>query len=180
MEKGISLPVLTEAQKNTGPALARAPTKIETLAKNEPAIRRVVRASARLADLITDKDVKDSMRVVREAKGANQKHYDNATKDFVEYPDHKTRLAAVTLERAYDEGTPVNRIAAVIHHHQSAEEVIDRFRESPEMMQALKAFSGMGLQLEMDGQVLDGCVQETGSENESVAPIAASDDPAVS
>jgi hypothetical protein len=37
------------------------------------------------------------------------RHLDSATKQLIEVPDHKTRLAAITLELAYTEGRPVER-----------------------------------------------------------------------
>ena len=49
------------------------------------------------------------MRVLREAKVATHRIFDPATKQLIEVPDHKTRLAAITLELAYTEGRPVER-----------------------------------------------------------------------
>lgn len=49
------------------------------------------------------------MRVLRAAKAATHRIFDSAIKQLIEVPDHKTRLAAITLELAYTEGRPVER-----------------------------------------------------------------------
>jgi hypothetical protein len=53
------------------------------------------------------------VRVLREAKSATHRIFDPATKQLIEVPDHKTRLAAITLELAYTEGRPVERQVSI-------------------------------------------------------------------
>ena len=43
------------------------------------------------------------------SEGCNAPCFRPATKQLIEVPDHKTRLAAVTLELAYTEGRPIER-----------------------------------------------------------------------
>ena len=47
--------------------------------------------------------------MLRDAKHATHRIFDPATRQLIEVPDHKTRLAAITLELAYTEGRPVER-----------------------------------------------------------------------
>jgi hypothetical protein len=109
-------------------------------------------------------------RELREAKNACTRSYDLETKEFTEYPDHKTRLAAATLSRAYDEGTPVQRQVIVAKTFRSAEETVSKLRQSPELIQALKSLTEAGVELEVDGQVIDieADVQKSGSETKAL------------
>src|SRR5215472_3259864 len=54
-------------------------------------------------------DVEEDLRVLRDAKNATHRIFNTQTKKLEEVPDHKTRLAATTLSRAYHEGKPVER-----------------------------------------------------------------------
>src|SRR5215467_13021665 len=58
---------------------------------------------------MTDKDIEADLKVLRDAKKACHHVYDTKKKRLVKVPDHKTRLAATTLSRAYHEGRPVER-----------------------------------------------------------------------
>lgn len=59
---------------------------------------------------MTGEDVEEDLRVLREAKKATHHVYDTTKKKLVKVPDHKTRLAATTLSRAYHEGRPVEKV----------------------------------------------------------------------
>lgn len=149
---------------------SRAPARIarKMLIPDEPAVRKVVRKAATLAELMTDQDREDDLRVLREAKTACTRSYDLEKKAFTEYPDHKTRLAAMALSRAYDEGTPVQRQVVVAKTFTSADEIIAQVKQSPELMRVIKAMNGAGIDVTAAGQIIeiDTDVQERGSESE--------------
>jgi hypothetical protein len=136
-------------------AVAHAEKKLQKVIKEEPAVRKVVRASARLADFITQEDREENARVIREAANATMRIYSKEKKDLVEVPDHKTRLAAATLRLAYDEGTPVKRSVTIASDFHSADEVVRAIQSSPEASRALAALSGLGLTLEADGEIIN-------------------------
>jgi hypothetical protein len=117
--------------------------KLEKLRREEPAIRPVVRAVRRLADCITEDSADVNARVLAEAKQATHRYFDPGSKTMIEVPDHKTRLAAVTLELAYVEGTPVKREISLTGTFESAEAVLERLRQSPE---AMRMFGNLGVQ----------------------------------
>ena len=75
-------------------------------------VAKVYKKAAQIADLMTGKDVEDDLRVLRQAKKATHHVYDTKKKKLVKVPDHKTRLAATTLSRAYHEGKPIERSIA--------------------------------------------------------------------
>ena len=133
----------------------RAERKLAQTIIKEPAIRKVVKASARLADFITPEDRAENARVIREAKRATHRVYSKEKKDLIEVPDHKTRLAATTLELAYDEGTPVKRSISITSDFRSADEIVQAIQSSPEAARALVALSGLGLTLEAGGEVIN-------------------------
>lgn len=135
--------------------LAQSEAKLEGVMKLEPAVKRVVRASARLADLITDEDRAENMRVIRDAKKASTRHWDQGEKKWVIIPDNKTQLAATTLQLAYDEGTPVKRSITITSDFRSAEEIVRAINASPEASRAMAALSGLGLSLEAGGEVIN-------------------------
>jgi hypothetical protein len=72
-------------------------------------LAKVVKKAAQIADLMTGEDVEADLKVLRDAKKATHHIYDTKKKKLVKVPDHKTRLAATTLSRAYHEGKPVER-----------------------------------------------------------------------
>ena len=106
--------------------------KAANLKESHNAVRKVVRAAARLADLCTTEDLETDARVIREATTATLKRWDQDSKRLIVEPDHKTRLAATTLRRAYVEGTPVKREIVLTSTFVSAEEIIEQLRQSPE------------------------------------------------
>ena len=146
---------------------ARAEKKLAEIIKQQPAVSKVVKKAACLADLMTDQDRADNMRVLREAKNAIHHVYDNDLERLVEKPDHKMRLAATALSLAYDEGTPVQRQVALTHSFESADVALAKIKSSPELMRAIKTLRSSGLELEAGGEVIDieTAVQKTGSEN---------------
>lgn len=70
-------------------------------------VAKVMKKAAQLSDVLTDSDTEQDLRVLREAKQATHLVFDPVTRTMVERPDHKTRLAATQLSRAYVEGLPV-------------------------------------------------------------------------
>lgn len=146
---------IDESQLAAENGVARAEKKLQRAMKEEPAVRRVVKAAARLADFITPQDREDNARVIREAKQATTRIYSKEKKDLIEVPDHKIRLAATTLELAYDEGTPVKRSVTITSDFRSAEDILEALRQSPEAVRAMRALSGLGISLEADGQTIN-------------------------
>ena len=144
--------------------------KLDEIVKAEPSVRKVVKRAAVLADLCTDEDLETDARVIREACDANHRYFDIATKTWSIIPDHKTRLAATTLRRAYVEGTPVKREVKIIQDFRSTNDVLADIRQSPEGMRTLRALSGLGVDLEIEGEIVSAeDVQEKGCENPPVA-----------
>jgi hypothetical protein len=137
------------------------------------AVRKVVRMAARLADLCTEQDLEDDARVIREATKATHRSFNLETKTMDEIPDHKTRLAATTLRRAYVEGLPDRKVSVVVNDAETAAEVVDRIRNSPEMLAALRTMAAHGLgQVQVgDGEIIDveATILKTGGENPGVA-----------
>ena len=129
--------------------------KLAKAMKEVSAIRKVVRASARLADFISQEDREDCARVIREAKQATMRVYSKEKGDLIVIPDHKTRLAATTLELAYIEGTPVKRSVEIKAEFESADMLIERLRSSPEAMRMIRAYSEKGIPIQHQGQVPD-------------------------
>jgi len=153
--------------KTSGPETSRARKKLEGVIKKEPAVAKVVKAAARLADFITPDDRANNARVIREAKEAIYHHYDKATKSLVSQPDHKTRLAATTLELAYDEGLPVKRSIVLSGSFKSAEEMMGVIQSSPEAEKALKVLSGLGINLEESDEETGPIIEMENRENNS-------------
>jgi hypothetical protein len=149
-----NLPNPPETQKNSGPGqLAREKAtpeefgaKLAELRKKEPSIRPVVRAVRRLADCIKENAADKNAQVIEDAKNATHRVFDPASRTMIEVPDHKTRLAAVTLELAYVEGTPVKREISVTGTFESFETVLDRLKQSPE---ARRMLAGIGMNLDV-------------------------------
>lgn len=136
-----------------GPEVQAGVEKMKNLWRMEPAVRHIMRRSAALADQLTEQDVADDARVIREAANATVMAYDPHLRKHVERPDHKTRLAATTLRRAYHEGLPVKREISIQGTFESGENVIERLKNSPEAMRLL-------------GPVLDGAISPITSDND--------------
>lgn len=137
-------------------AAAAAEEKLARLRREEPALRPVLRTAARLADLIEDSDVETAKTVITEAMKATTRVYNPLTRSFDLLPDHKTRLAAVTLQLAYSEGTPVRREVSVSTNFESFDVVLERMRQSPE---ATRILASMGMKLDPPA-VIEGEISE--------------------
>ena len=72
-------------------------------------LAKVIKKAISISELITEEDQAASLRVLREAKRATHRIFNPVTRQLIEVPDHKTRLAAITLELAYTEGRPTER-----------------------------------------------------------------------
>lgn len=75
-------------------------------------LAKVIKKAISISHLITGEDQAESLWVLRDAKHATHRIFDPTTRQLIEVPDHKTRLAAITLELAYTEGRPVERSIA--------------------------------------------------------------------
>jgi len=103
-------------------------------------VAKLFKKAAQIADLMTGEDVEADLKVLRDAKKACHHVYDTKKKKLVKVPDHKTRLAATTLSRAYHEGKPVER--SVTAH-------VDT-KDWPSMIAALAAESPAFLEAEAE------------------------------
>lgn len=149
--------VVTEKSDNTNapPGENEATEKLFRLQSSEPACRKIVRAAAKIADQLTDDDRRSFARVLRRClRARHQPSWDIEKKKMVSKPDYRTQLAAVTLGLAYTEGPPTQKVA-VAHAQVPTSEMLERYRESPAMLEALRAASGLGAAVEIEGQVID-------------------------
>ncbi|HZR66019.1 MAG TPA: hypothetical protein VFA85_12770 [Terriglobales bacterium] len=119
-----------QAQKS-GSSGSHARKEIRSLAK-------VIKKAKSIAELLTEDDQEENLRVIREAKRATHKVFDVDQKKLVEQPDHKTRLAAVTLDLAYREGTPVARSISATGSLRDMKELLDRTDSSPAYQESLQ------------------------------------------
>ena len=121
-----------KSTKTTGPvARARKEHWPSSLAK-------VIKKAITISELLTERDQAASVRVLREAKAATHRVFDPATKQLIEVPDHKTRLAAITLELAYTEGRPLERQISVSGDVEDFAAMIERFRDSEFLPESLQ------------------------------------------
>ena len=90
------------------------------------------------SQLLTEEDQAANVRVLREAKAATHHVFDPATKRLIQVPDHKTRLAAITLELAYSEGRPVERQISVSGDVEDFAAMLEKARQSPAALEALQ------------------------------------------
>jgi len=95
----------------------------------------VYKKAAQIADLMTGEDVEADLKVLREAKKACHHVYDTEKKKLVKVPDHKTRLAATTLSRAYHEGKPIERKEVLTADLLTFEEKLRRLQQSERFKQ---------------------------------------------
>jgi hypothetical protein len=93
-------------------------------------LAKVIKKAMSISELLTERDQAASVRVLREAKAATHRIFDPATKQLIEVPDHKTRLAAVTLELAYTEGRPIERQMSVSGKFEDLLELQERVAQS--------------------------------------------------
>ena len=88
---------------------------------------------------MTGEDVEADLKVLRQAKKAYHHVYDTKTKQLKKVPDHKTRLAATTLSRAYHEGKPVERSISANVHFESIEELQAKLNQSPAFLEHISS-----------------------------------------
>lgn len=94
-------------------------------------LAKIVKKAAQIADLMTGEDVEADLRVLRQAKKATHQIFDTSKKKLVKVPDHKTRLAATTLSRAYHEGKPIERQVQVSGTFDELGDMVAKFKSSP-------------------------------------------------
>ena len=87
---------------------------------------------------MTGEDVEADLKVLRDARKACHHVYDTKKKKLVKVPDHKTRLAATTLSRAYHEGKPVERNLNLTADASDFPDLLRRLQQS----EAYKAIEG--------------------------------------
>lgn len=119
------------------------------------AVANLIKKASVLADFVTEDDRAESMEAVRRAKRAVHRVWNVKLQRMEEYPDSRTQLAAVALERAYDEGLPVQRVLSGRVEMETAEEIMARLRESPAAMAALRAARDAGATLTIGGETVD-------------------------
>jgi hypothetical protein len=100
-------------------------------------VAKVFKKAAQIADLMTGEDVAADLKVLRDARKATHQVYDTKTKKLKRVPDHKTRLAATTLSRAYHEGKPVERSVSAKGDFKDFPELVDRLNDSQAYREAL-------------------------------------------
>jgi hypothetical protein len=93
-------------------------------------LAKVIKKAISISERLTERDQAASVRVLREAKAATHRVFDPATKQLIEVPDHKTRLAAVTLELAYTEGRPIERQMSLSGKFEDLLELQERVAQS--------------------------------------------------
>ena len=101
-------------------------------------VAKVYKKAAQIADLMSGEDVEADLKVLRDAKKATHHVYDTKKKKLVKVPDHKTRLAATTLSRAYHEGKPIERSIAVHGDVDDFAAMLEKARNSPAALEALQ------------------------------------------
>ena len=100
-------------------------------------LAKVIKKAMSISELLTEWDQAASVRVLREAKAAPHRVFDPATKQLMEVPDHKTRLAAVTLELAYSEGRPIERQMNLSGKFEDLAALQERLKHSPVFQQIM-------------------------------------------
>jgi hypothetical protein len=90
----------------------------------------IKKKAASIAELLTQGDQEENLRVIREAKLATHRVYDFELKKGIDVPDHKTRLAATMLDLAYREGKPVERQISAHTDAQDFPELLRRLQQS--------------------------------------------------
>jgi hypothetical protein len=101
-------------------------------------VAKVYKKAAQIADLMTGEDVEADLKVLRDAKKACHHVYDTKKKKLVKVPDHKTRLAATTLSRAYHEGKPIERTISASGDFEDLQSLLEAMRQSPASQASLQ------------------------------------------
>ncbi len=94
--------------------------------------------------MIERSDVEAAKTVIDDALKSTTRAYNPSTRSFDLLPDHRTRLAAVTLMLSYHEGLPVKREVSVSANFESFETVLERLKQS---LEAQRMLAGMGVDL---------------------------------
>jgi hypothetical protein len=102
-------------------------------------LAKVIKKAISISERLTERDQAASVRVLREAKAATHRVFDPATKQLIEVPDHKTRLAAITLELAYTEGRPVERQMSVSGKFEDLADMQKRLENSPAFKELMES-----------------------------------------
>jgi len=102
-------------------------------------VAKVYKKAAQIADFMTGEDVEADLKVLRDAKKATHHVFDTKTKKLKKVPDHKTRLAATTLSRAYHEGKPVERSIQANGDFKDFPGLIERLNASESYREALRS-----------------------------------------
>jgi hypothetical protein len=123
-----------ELKKMANPPCARGKEQTQV----SQYVAKVYKKAAQIADLMTGEDVEADLKVLRDARKACHHVYDTKKKKLVKVPDHKTRLAATTLSRAYHEGKPVERSINANADLNKFPDLLKRLQNSP-AYHALKA-----------------------------------------
>ena len=93
-------------------------------------LAKVIKKAKSIAELLTEDDQEENLRVIREAKLATHRVYDFELKKGIDVPDHKTRLAATMLDLAYREGKPVERQISAHAGAKDFPELLRRLQQS--------------------------------------------------
>jgi hypothetical protein len=94
-------------------------------------LAKVIKKAESIAELLTEDDQEENLRVIREAKLATHRLYDFELKKGVDVPDHKTRLAATMLDLASREGKPVERQLVASAQFEDLASLQKRLEQSP-------------------------------------------------
>ncbi|HEY2626271.1 MAG TPA: hypothetical protein VGI41_05915 [Candidatus Udaeobacter sp.] len=100
-------------------------------------IAKVIKKAASIAELLTEDDQEENLRVIREAKRATHRVFNFETKKTEAVPDHKTRLAGVMLDLAYREGKPVERQVQLQGDFEDLSVRLEKYKFSPEARRLL-------------------------------------------
>jgi hypothetical protein len=104
-------------------------------------LSKIIKKANQIADLLSENDQRENLRVIRRAKKAKYRWYNPETKQAEWIDDHKTQLAATALDLAYREGRPRERSESV-HLHATTEDfklMLARIRESKGAQRRLPA-----------------------------------------
>ena len=89
-------------------------------------------------ELIADNETEKAIAVILDGLRATKKYWSPIAKQFVEEPDHRTRLDSAKTIIAYHEGTPVQRVVAVTESFESLRDAIEAATHSEEAQRILK------------------------------------------
>jgi hypothetical protein len=108
--------------------LARARASVDG---KHNAVVKIPKAIRTLLDCINENDLEQVARVYREAMNATTRMWDVNEKKLIEFPDHKTRVAAANMVAAYKEGLPVQRQIRLDAKFGELKDKVAAFKRSP-------------------------------------------------